>query len=118
MAMTVEGLWTTQFEGVPNFLGGGVVMLLNGRIYGGDSEYFYSGLYSQTGPKFEAMVEVKAFAPAPTSVFGLKEQQFSVRIQGDIIGDNIAAIGMRPDFPQARLSMRLKKRADFPQQAK
>ncbi|MFY9907103.1 MAG: GrlR family regulatory protein [Terriglobales bacterium] len=110
----IDGLWTVEFEGVPNFLGGGVVVLAGNRLYGGDSQYYYTGLYDVKDGSFTAMAEITSFVPAPVTIFGTQEKQFGLRITGTIANDLIKATGARADNPSLRLTMTIRKRASLP----
>jgi len=110
----VDGLWTVEFEGVPNFLGGGVAVLANNRVYGGDSQYYYSGLYDIKEETLTAMLQIAAFVPAAVTIFGTHERQFSLQLTGTVKDDIIKATGTRADNPSLRLPMTLRKRTSFP----
>jgi hypothetical protein len=103
----VDGLWTIQFEEVPDFLGGAVVVLQGNHLYGGDSQYYYTGLYDLKGDLVTAMVQVKSFVPAAETVFGTRESQFSIQLNGKVHGDEIRAVAVRPDLPDLRLKVTL-----------
>ena len=63
----MEGFYTVQFKGVQG-LGAGVVTLVAGRLFGGDSGYLYTGTYTDTGNTLKAQVHVKQFVPGSSSV--------------------------------------------------
>src|SRR5258705_11671607 len=110
----MDGLWTVEFEGVPNFLGGGVVVLANNRLYGGDSQYYFTGLYDIKDGGMTALVQVTSFVPAAVTVFGTQEKQFSLQITGTVREDIVKATGTRVDNPSLGLPMTLRKRSNFP----
>lgn len=110
----IDGLWTVEFEGVPNFLGGGVVFLFKNHLYGGDSQYFYVGLYDVKDGNVSAMVQVSSFVPAPETVFGTKERQFSIQLTGTLRDKQISGIAIRPDNPALRIRATLTKRSELP----
>lgn len=66
----VQGFWIVQFEGVAGN-GGGVVMFLNGQVYGGDSGFVYTGKYHTDETQITARVLVRNFLPEIPSVFGI-----------------------------------------------
>jgi T3SS negative regulator,GrlR len=43
----VEGFWTVQFTDIQG-LGFGVVTLLGGQVFGGDSGFMYTGTYTDS----------------------------------------------------------------------
>jgi len=109
----IDGLWTVEFEGVPNFLGGGIIVLSKNRLYGGDSQYFYTGLYDLKGSNITAMVQVNAFVAAPESVFGTREKQFPIQLSGVVQDKQIKGLAIRPDNPKFQIQLTLRKRADL-----
>jgi hypothetical protein len=110
----LDGLWTVEFQGVPNFLGGGVAVLAGNRLYGGDSQYYYTGLYDLKDRSITALVEVTAFIPGATTIFGTQEKKFGLRLNGTISENVIDAIGTRADNPSLRLPVTLRKKTSFP----
>lgn len=109
----VDGFWTVLFEGVPNFLGGGVAVFLGNHIYGGDSQYFYTGLYDVKGSKISALLQITAFVPAPVNAFGTGEKMFSLQFDGIVEGNYIKGVGQRPDAPGVQLRMSLARRSEL-----
>jgi T3SS negative regulator,GrlR len=109
----LDGLWTLEFEGVPNFLGGGIVVLIGNHLYGGDSQYYYNGLCDVKNGKITGMVQINAFVPAPETVFGTHERQFSIQLAGTVEEKEIKATVIRSDNPSLRLQLTLNKRADL-----
>lgn len=70
----IEGFWIVQFEGVRGN-GGGVLVLLRGHVFGGDSGFVYTGTYESDGRTLLAQVAVRNFLPEVASVLG---------VQGDV----------------------------------
>jgi len=110
----IDGFWTITFSGVPNFLGGGTACLTKNRIFGGDSQYFYTGLYDIKDGKITAMIQVTSFVPAPVTVFGTQEKHFNLRLEGIVGEDTIKGAAIRPENSNLRLQLTLTKRSDLP----
>jgi hypothetical protein len=57
----MEGFWIIQlkWKGGGRHLENGVIILMNGEVFGGDSLFVYEGTYTQHGNKLEADVDVK-----------------------------------------------------------
>jgi hypothetical protein len=83
----VEGFWILQFEGL-QASGGGVVFLIKGRIYGGDSGFVYMGTYQSGGNTITGRVKVHNFLPAVPSVFGISGD-YELSISGNVAGNVI-----------------------------
>jgi hypothetical protein len=106
----MEGFWTVQFTGVQG-LGCGVITLMKGQVFGGDSSFLYSGTYGQNGSVLHAHVHVKRYAPGLQSVMGRDE--FELELTGSRQGGTINATGTVPGTP-FRLEATLTKRSQLP----
>ena len=53
----IDGLWTVEFISTLNRSGKGVLVLNNGKIFGGDEGYYYSGTYQTNGNKIEGKIK-------------------------------------------------------------
>jgi hypothetical protein len=110
----LDGLWTAEFQGISNFFGGAVVILNNRRLYGGDSQYYYTGFYDVKDRTLTALIQVAAFVPGATTIFGTQERNFTIQLSGTVGENFINVVGTRPELPNLRLSIALTKRADLP----
>lgn len=72
----LEALWSVEFA-VPSKgnYGAGVIIFENGRLYGGDSSYYYVGNYLVNDGIVVASLKVKHYSGSPENVmgFGIKE---------------------------------------------
>jgi len=57
----MEGFWTVQFQGVQG-MGAGVITLVGGQLFGGDSSFLYKGTYAEQGNTLTAQVQVNRYA--------------------------------------------------------
>lgn len=108
-----EGLWTVVFSS-GGIAAGGVIYLANGRVLGGDSQYFYKGSYvydPKTGT-FQGIVEVAAFVSGAVTVFGMPISGYSLEVKGTVSGDSATATAHVREWPTARLQMQLVRRAE------
>lgn len=85
----IEGLWVVRFlgEGDPRMeLNGGVVVIETGKVYGGDSGYYYVGTLAEKGDQRWGMtLTVQRHDPQIESVFGDLD---TINLHGDLsIGD-------------------------------
>lgn len=110
----LDGLWTAEFGGIPNFLGGGVIVVVDNRIFGGDSDYYYTGLMNVSDARISAVVEVTSFVPVPSSIWGTPEKKFTVRLSGVHVSPNHMSCKLnRTEFPNVTIPVELTKRADL-----
>ncbi len=108
----VEGFWIVQYEGMQGN-GGGVVMFIKGKVFGGDSGYTYSGSYRTQGNSVKANIMVRNFLPGVPSVVGVVGD-FELNIDGKLEGDVIKATGSLPNSQAVGIALKLTKRADLP----
>ncbi len=106
-----NGLWIVQFQG-PQGSGGGVAVLMDGHVYGGDSGFFYAGSYEFKDDSFKGRVSVKNFDPAVPSVLGIVGD-FELLIEGRVQGSTMSGTAALANAPNARMVVRLTKRLDL-----
>lgn len=105
--MSIEGLWIVQYHG-PQGDGGGVVVLINGQVLGGDSGFAYDGTYELKNDVFKGMVSITNFDPAIPNVLGVPSP-FQLLIDGKLQGDSINGTGALSIAPDSKIVVRLKK---------
>jgi hypothetical protein len=112
--MSEEALWTIEFETTLGWANGGVVVLETGRLFGGDSQYYYVGKYNYAQPIYTAQVRVTHYQGPLGTAWGDAAQTFDLALRGNIDPDRILIEGTieRQDFPTTRF--RMLKRAPLP----
>lgn len=92
--------------------GGGVVVLQDGKLVGGDGGYYYLGTYQVEGAAFKATIEVSPFIKDYESVFKTFGRPFKLDLEGSLTDDNHAVARGRPvEMPNFTLGAKLTKRA-------
>ncbi len=89
----MEGFWIIQFKGIEGF-GTGVVTLIGGKLFGGDSGFIYRGTYTEQGDTLTAQVQVVRYALGTISVMGT--DNFLLQLQGTVRGDSGNVTGTIP----------------------
>lgn len=96
--MLEKALWAVDFlSPTSGSYGSGVISFSDGKVFGGDSGFFYQGSYTQdANGNMSATVDVKNYNPGVASIFGGtgpitlqlsgQIQQPSSRITGNIAG--------------------------------
>jgi hypothetical protein len=107
----VEGFWVVQYEGVRG-AGGGVLTLLNGRLYGGDSGFTYIGSYKVADGLFVASAHVRNFLPGVPNDLGI-EGDFDLSITGNVGDHEIYATAVPVGKDIVGLAVKLTKFASF-----
>lgn len=79
----IEGLWTAQVRSnVSNISQGfGVLILRDGRIYGGNSLFFHVGSYTLEGETVRGEIVMKHYGADPLTIFGLVEEGASALME-------------------------------------
>ncbi|QNI32785.1 hypothetical protein H7849_01935 [Alloacidobacterium dinghuense] len=109
----MDGLWTVEFGSSAGIFGGGIAVLSRGKIYGGDSGYFYLGSYRLENHSFTARLEVQPFIDSFQSVFGTIGKRFTLLLEGSLKDENNAiAQGQPIGMPEMRFGAKLTKRSD------
>ncbi len=107
-------LWTVEFISNHQIFGSGVAVFDDGRIFGGDSRYYYLGNFQPKDDNFiTAEIKGMHFAEQPYSIFGDRKEFFLslsgkfnfpvMELGGYVIGD-----------PQLTMVLRLTWRANLP----
>jgi len=105
--MNLNGLWTAEFSTGQNS-GTGVVVLVDGKILGGDGSYYYSGAYSEVGGRIEGELTANHFAGPLTNVFG-PVRSITLKLEGAAGDGMIRGQGYEPSRPLQRLSVKLRR---------
>jgi hypothetical protein len=107
----MNGLWTAEFGTASGVANGGVLVIESGRLFGGDSAYWYSGAYSVSGDTVTGDLRATHYYGPNVTAFGDSASTFTVQFTGTMnpAGDQIDGLAMRPGIGQVRF--RLTKRA-------
>jgi hypothetical protein len=107
-----EGFWLVQYEGLQGN-GGGVITLIKGRVFGGDSQSTYIGTYEPGASDFSGTVRVHNYIPGVASIIGI-EGDYDLKISGKLEGDTINGSGVPVGLQVAGLAFRLTRIARIP----
>jgi hypothetical protein len=107
----MDGLWTAEFGTNVGMFGGGVVVFENGKVMGGDSNYFYIGEYTLLEPAFKAVIKVSPFLPGVETVFKTEGHDITLDLEGSLTGtDRAVAQGKAREVPDVKFGVKLTKR--------
>jgi len=108
----VEGFWIVQYEGIQGG-GGGVVMFIKGRVFGGDSGSTYSSTYEADTNRMTARVRIHNYLPGVRSIIGI-DGDYDLEVTGTIEGDVIKAAGTPLGQQATGMRLRLTKIEEIP----
>lgn len=107
----LDGLWIMQVQR-PDLTSGGIVLFINGKIFGGDNAFTWVGTYEATDRLLKGRVNVHNFDPTVESVLGVKGD-YELHFSGNIQGEIITGTAVLANQPQKSLGIRLLKRASL-----
>ena len=107
-----SSFWTVEFS-TELSSGGGVVIFLAGRIFGGDATYYYSGTVNFEGDLIICEIEVKAFRGELASVFG-PSQTLHIKASGNYKEPIMILNGYLVADPSKKVTITCTKRFDLP----
>ena len=103
--MSLEALWLMEFAlAQGSWTNGGVVVLETGRIFGGDSQYYYVGTYKVDRERITADVLSVHYHGERYTAFGTDEPKFQIKIQGKWSEKEISGEMFRVEKPELRLT--------------
>jgi hypothetical protein len=74
---------------------GGVVVLSNGKVYGGDTSYSYQGTYRADGTALTASIRVMPFNDFLKSIFSdFEETEDEIKLSGNFDSKNFVLKGL------------------------
>ncbi|MBF0285507.1 MAG: hypothetical protein HQL51_13735 [Magnetococcales bacterium] len=109
--MTVEALWTVEYQSRSGWIMGGIVVLETNRIFGGDGQYYYTGTYSLNDSNIEGTMTAKHYHGEKKTAWGDAESQFEVKFKGVVDKQSIFGEASRS---QGKVPFRMLKRENLP----
>jgi hypothetical protein len=109
--MGLDGLWIVQFTG-KDILGSGVAVFSNGKVFGGETGFYYVGTYAAQGKAVKARVVIRNFDPSIPSGFGV-QGDYEMDVSAMLQDNQMTGTAMIANQPQNSLGIRLTKKADL-----
>jgi hypothetical protein len=107
----LEGLWIVQYVGLQGS-GGGVVVLVNGKVLGGDTGYTYIGTYAVENNVLTGRIRVSNFLPEIPNVLGVKgdfDLDLKAPVSNAVIQGTMSLVGQ----PGAGIAVKMTKKAEL-----
>ena len=108
----LNGLWTVEFSSALNIVGKGVLVLSGGRLFGGDSGYYYSGSFEVDGSTVSGTIDATRFDINSVSVFG-DIGDFSLSFEGTVSKAAIDGWAKLKDEPSVKIRFLCNKKEEF-----
>ncbi len=109
----LEALWSVEFVTPQGAEGAGVAIFETGRIFGGDSNYYYVGKFDLDGDVAHGIVEVTHYNGPPNTVFG-PANRIQVVVSGQVQVPIMDLHGHLVGNPNQKIIIRCTKRAELP----
>src|SRR4051812_25549137 len=111
--MAVDGLWIVQFT-AKEIYGSGVVVLSSGKLFGGETGFYYIGSYEADGKVLQARVMVRNFDASVPSGFGISVSHYEMDVSATLQEETVmTGTAMITHQPQYSLGIRLTKKANL-----
>jgi hypothetical protein len=111
--MTLDALWTVDFEVRGGSVNGGVVVLKTGHILGGDSSRYYVGTFKEDGKKLEGQLRIAWYSGARETAWGDEAAVVEAQVVGEAGGPNTVTGNVtRVGYPE--MPFRMTKRVGLP----
>lgn len=109
----IEALWSVEFVANTQGVGSGVVVVENGKVLGGDAQFFYVGHCKVENGVLNATAKITHYAGAPSSVFG-PAKEYNISVSGTPAHDSFVLHGHVVEAPQLKISIHFTRRAELP----
>ena len=115
----IEALWALHYFDGGAETSSGTVTMLNGRLFGGDSFFFYLGRYKLRDARLEGEARIRHYNGQNWTAFGMRaEKPLRIRFEGEAREDEIAGtlslLGPVPDHARDSLPFVLRRLQALP----
>jgi hypothetical protein len=102
----LDGFWIVDFHG-PQGDGRGVAILKDGRVYGRDIGFAWTGSYEAKDGSFAAKIAVKNLANIPSVVGIVGDFDLAVNGNLDLDGETVNGTASLAETPDVKMSVKL-----------
>jgi hypothetical protein len=107
----LEGFWLVHAEG-PGGTSGGVVVFANGKIFGGDSGFYYVGTYQHQDGTVKARVAVHNFDPAIVNILSVAKD-YELDVSATVKDNSMSGTAVVPGVANQSIALKLTKKANL-----
>ena len=110
--MGLERLWSVEFTSELGSEGGGVIVMEDGKILGGNNNYFYVGSYTVSADQFNATIDVKHYQGKCNPIFG-KQEELILQLSGKSSPEEMSLSGHILEDTSRELHISLKAHTEL-----
>ena len=107
----IEGFWLLHAEG-PGGTVGGVVIFSNGKVFGGDSGFYYIGTYQEKNGILKSRVAVHNFDPSIVNILSVAKD-YELNVSAAIKDQTMTGTAVVPGVPNQSIALHLVKKANL-----
>lgn len=107
----IDGFWLVHAEG-PGGTAGGVAVFARGKVFGGDSGFYYLGTYEEKGGVVTARVAVHNFDPAIVNILSVAKD-YELDVSAIAKEDAMNGTAIVAGSPTQSIALRLVKKANL-----
>ncbi len=106
----IDGFWIVYAQS-KHGNAGGVAVFMRGKIYGGDSGFYYVGTYE--GDKIvKARIAVRNFDSSIPNILGVAKD-YELHVTATVDGDTMKGTAVVPGVPSESMSVRLVRKSNL-----
>ncbi len=107
------GIYSISFKSSLGYLGKGLALIDQGKVYGGDTRYLYRGCYINEENSLQAEIQISLYRnEKPVSVFGFLSE-FQLKLFGSSMEEEFILTGSVVKQPILAITIEGKKVADL-----
>jgi len=110
--LQLAALWSVRFRSHMGIHGGGIVVIDDGKIFGGESGYVYLGSLRTERKQVVAKVRVTKYMTEARSIFGM--EHFEMELTGRPDENHLRFEGFIVGSPARDISIDMVRRAELP----
>lgn len=107
----IDGFWLIHAQG-PGGTAGGIAVFSNGKVFGGDSGFYYLGTYQEKGGIVKARVAVHNFDPAIVSILSVAKD-YELNVSATMTDDAMNGTAVVSGVPNQSIALQLMKKANL-----
>ncbi len=112
--MQLEALWTVEYATNHGDFGTGVAVLVDGHVYGGDTNYCYEGTYQRTGDELIARVNLCLHNGEPAPAMSADDSGVAVCMRGRLLDNKLEMTGVLEQEPGTKLFIHMHRKSGVP----